>query len=145
MIDVRLWFSWCVCATCLPAYPWANRAVTRFSSDCAPTSCRAFLVRTLLSSRYCYLHNNTNRWMLHRKDSAYSLICSYGAIPTLLAVFGRGSTWSPPSPKDRKRWKRDVRGGGRGEGGTPPQKGQNAGFWWCFWEVEKTSIFTPHF
>jgi len=27
--NVRLWFSWCVCATCLPAYPWANRAVPR--------------------------------------------------------------------------------------------------------------------
>jgi len=45
--NVRLWFSWCVCATCLPACPWANRAVPHSSSDGAPTSCRAFLVRTL--------------------------------------------------------------------------------------------------
>jgi hypothetical protein len=96
--DVRLRFSWCVCATCIPAYPWANRAVPRSYSDGAPTSCRVFLVRTLERVQISQRNQTTNQ--LIWEQNASQLICRFpSGVPFQVSSLAHFYMKCPPAQR----------------------------------------------
>ena len=127
---VEWWFPWCVCATCLPAYPWANRDVPRSYSDGAPTSCRVFLVRTLDRVVVCRLNQQTKKMTTTKyislQSSFFSVQPDLGFYRATLLMkcppaqrkkhdfFLKGGTPSPPSPPQKGQKWRFCRGSGGG-------------------------------
>jgi hypothetical protein len=133
--NVRLWFTWCVCATCLPTDPLANRAVPHSFSDGAPISCRAFLVRTLWEGggpntkskqqNNEKKHTNTS----HYPDFVLGPSPSHCVRPYTLLH-------EAPSPKENHDF--PIWAPPPLTPLPPPQTPSKQRFWCCFWEVEKT-------